>query len=202
MPSPLPSPSPSDAFLSAAASGGFDIWTVVLGPAATAAVVAGLFTVIQMLVTGKRDRRRQLLEFRLRQTNELYAPILLLLAEDAALIDKLREAAAEPGKDWHLLDNLDRVRKNSQLLPVAERIVEVNLAIKDILMKNAGLVLNDLPPSFRSFISHADLLSGAVKTGKVPKNVGLKYFPHEFETDIKMEQSNLVKAVRDSLGGS
>lgn len=202
LPSPSPAPSATSSTTAAAGSGGFDVGTLLLGPAVTAALVAGVFLVIQIFILGRRERNQKAFEFRLRQANELYAPVLLLLAEDHALIGKLREAAAQPGIDWHLLDNLRRVRKDKHLMPVAERIVEVNLAIKDVLMKHAGLVLGDLPPSFRDFISHADLVRDAVSTGTVPKNVGLRYFPKQFEKDVQAKYSDLVKSIKSSLGDS
>lgn len=176
--------------------------TLLLGPAVTAALVTGLFLVIQFFVLARRERNQRALEFRLRQANDLYAPVLLLLAEDYALIEKLREAAALPGRDWHLLDNLRRVRRDKHLMPVAERIVEVNLAIKAILMQQAGLLLGEPPASFRAFISHADLVRDAVMNGAVPKNVGLKYFPQQFEKDIRSYHSSLVEKIRSGLGES
>jgi hypothetical protein len=129
-----------------AGSSGFDPWTL-LGPAVTAALVAGLVSLSQVFATSKREKNKQLLEFRLRQVNELYAPIIFLLAEDKELSKTLREMQPNPD-GWHLLDNLTEVRANAHSLKMAERIVEINQAIKDRLMGNAGLSLQlELPQS-------------------------------------------------------
>ena len=43
----------------------------------------------------------------------------------------------------------------------------------------------ELPTSFHDFIAHADLVSRAIQTGVTPPNIRPKYFPKEFERDIK-----------------
>jgi len=135
VPSPLPTPTPGSS-----TSGGLDLSSLI-GPALTAAVVAGLVSLIQIVVTGRRETNMDLLEFRLRRVNELYAPILLLLllllAEDFAIVKALREAsnALDPppgGARWHLLDNLATIRADPQLA-----------------------LAKELPTSFHDFITHA-----------------------------------------------
>lgn len=175
------------------------VWTVVVGPAVTAAIVAGLVSLIQVVVTGRRERNKQLLEFRLRQINELYAPILFLLAQDLSINKKLKEATGGDA-DWHLLDDLANVRSSAPLLRMAKNIVSTNSSIKEVLVKNAGLSLKtSLPGSYHDFITHADLVNDAVDTGAVPENVSLKYFPKHFEKDIEDEYAQVVKRIQKQL---
>jgi len=61
VPSPLPTPTPGSS-----TSGGLDLSSLI-GPALTAAVVAGLVSLIQIVVTGRRETNMDLLEFRLRR---------------------------------------------------------------------------------------------------------------------------------------
>ena len=175
-------------------------WSLLIGSGVTAAVVAGLVSLIQIFVTGRRERRKQLIEFRLRQINELYAPISLLLAQDLSLAKTLREAAAAPGMTWHLLDDLSTVLANPELKQLAERIVDVNNAIKDILTEKSGLGLHeDLPRSYSEFITHADLVSQGVKSGVIAPNVRPKYFPKDFEAAIKRDYAATVGKLKKEL---
>lgn len=183
----------------AAQDNAFD-WSLLIGSGVTAAVVAGLVSLVQIVVTGRREHRRQLIEFRLRQINELYAPISLLLAQDLSLAKTLREAAAAPGNSWHLLDDLSAVLANPELKQLAERIVEVNNAIKDILTEKSGLGLHeDLPNSYSQFIAHADLVSQSVNSGAIPSNVMPKYFPKQFEAAIKSDYATTMGKLKKEL---
>ncbi|MEX5271499.1 hypothetical protein [Kocuria sabuli] len=199
-PSSTPSPIATSA-LNATEAGGFDWSTLIIGPALTAALVAGLVSLIQIVVTGKREKNRQLLEFRLRQINELYAPILFHLAETKSLATTLRESIAPPNTQWHLLDHLTEVHQNPQLLEIAKRIVLINCQIKDALVKNSGLSLEaELPASFHDFITHANIVSRAVAEGTVLDNVRPKYFPQQFEIDINRAHSTLTGKIKKELG--
>jgi hypothetical protein len=175
-------------------------WSLLIGSGVTAAVVAGLVSLVQIFVTGHRERRKQLIEFRLRQINELYAPISLLLAQDLSLAKTLREAAAVPGTEWHLLDDLSTVLSNAELTKLAKRIVEVNNAIKNILTEKSGLGLHDeLPDSYSEFITHADLVAQGVEAGAIAPNVAPKYFPKAFEVDVKRDYAATLAKLKKEL---
>lgn len=187
--------------MTAEPAAGFDWWTSLVGPAVVAAVVAGLVSLIQIYVTGRRERRKQAMEFRLLRVNEFFAPIVLLLTENLSLVKALRASMATDAQaKWHLLEHLAEVRGDPQLKGIADRIVQVNSSIKTILEQKSGYSLaGDLPSSYSDFLAHADLLADAVQSGQLPKKVPAQYFPKSFETDIQKSYRDLVAQLRKDL---
>lgn len=177
------------------------LWTYFVGPAVIAAGVAGLFAVAQLALTSRKEQRKQLLEFRLRQVNEFYGPIVYLLAQNLAIAKALREAAQKPGQEWHLLDDLDTIHSDPHLRSMADEIAAINDQIKDVLLKYGGLSLQgQVPQSYHDFIAHTDLVAQGVSTGSIHSNVGVKYFPKQFGTDIEEAYGRQVKKIQDQLG--
>jgi hypothetical protein len=174
-------------------------WAVLTSPAVVAALVAAVVSTLGWAVAHRKEDQERVRQFRVKQVNEFYAPVRLLLAENASLAKQLREAARAGDREWHLLDNLAQVASDPELLLLAERIIKVNREIREILMTKAGLALQaPLPSSYERWIAHAHLLEQSVQSRSVPANVEAKYFPKEFEEDIRSALQAAVSRLKES----
>lgn len=133
----------------------------------------------------------EILEYRLRQMQQFYAPMHALLGQSKALYDKMLHQLAqdEPkryrwvdppdpegyrfhvfddeDKKWkgfRLLDQLPAVRSNQKALALAVRILEVGEKTTGIISEHAGLASEDLMDVLGKYLAHYAILSTIYKS--------------------------------------
>jgi len=169
-----------------------------LGAAIFAAVVSLASLVIAHLTIRSRDRRSVLTDIWIRRLNELYAPIVLLLDQDATLRDRLREG--KPG-DWHILDHVEEVLNDETDRHLALSITGINRRIVAILESKAGLVGDLVPASFSTFLAHQKMLDDALRGKQYSREpASVQRFPSQFEIDIRDGHKRVLDAIRKELG--
>jgi hypothetical protein len=157
------------------------------GETALATPVLGAVVALAVVYAGaryadKREKRNATVAFRLRQLNELYAPVRLLLDENRRHKDRL--AVGTTG-EWHVLDHLQTVKADPDGRAVMEQILAVNKEISEILRRNAGLAVTPWQESFSQFQNHYATLKRTWEDDDAPAETDMKYFPGDFETHIR-----------------
>jgi hypothetical protein len=161
-----------------------------------AAAISGAISVTGFVVTAviqkralkhaaARDVANAILDFRLRQLNDLYGPLLLLLAQSERLAKKIREGRPNPEK-WRMLDHVDEVLKDPEAKVVALQILEIGNRIEDILLSKAGLALGPEPPeTFALYLGHVAILRLMLQGRARPKIAADEYYPRQLNEDVR-----------------
>jgi hypothetical protein len=180
----------------ASPSPGSGAGTVTAGEAAliAAAIAAGI-SVVGMIVNAliqrytlrqaaAREIASAMLEFRLRQLNDLYGPLLLRIEQSDRLARKLREGRSDPAK-WRLLDHVDEVTANPEAFLVANQILDIGTEIEEILLTRAGLALHPGPPeTFGLYLGHVAILRMMLREGARPHISDHEYYPRQLNDDV------------------
>jgi hypothetical protein len=182
---------------------------VITGIASFLAVlVASLLALLGQWTMGKREERRtvaaskqslelarqeavfkhteKILEFRLKQMEQFYAPMFALLEQSKALYDKLLAqlvqdesgkyqmdpqvkeipgyrlyVLAEDGKwkGFRLLDQLPEVKKNAKALALVDGIIKIGNSMTQIISDHAGLASEKIIKTLGQYLAHFALLS-------------------------------------------
>lgn len=209
----------------------FAVYAVVV-----AALITALAAVISSMITAKtqfrmaaaaaqqaRELQRQqalfghaekILEFKLKQMQEFYAPMFALLGQSRGLYDKMlyELAETEPAKyrwapkpdpdndrfqvknkdgEWkafRLLDQLPAVRGNSKAFALADRVLQIGEEMTRIITKHAGLASEDLIDLLGRYMAHYAIISTIHKLGETePYEPGWHktgYFPRELDEKV------------------
>lgn len=165
--------------------------------ALTNALIAALALLGASWIAGKwaAERAKQeavyrgtekILEYRLKQMEQFYAPMFALLGQSKALYDKMLHQLAqdEPNrykwvdppdaqgyrfyvlddedqqwKGFRLLDQFPAVRSNPKALALAERILDVGKQMTEVISKHAGLASEDSMDLLGEYLAHYAILS-------------------------------------------
>lgn len=157
-----------------------------------------------------------ILEFRLKQMEQFYAPMFALLGQSKGLYDKMMQQlvqdepqryriASNPGprdyrfevldkngkwQGFRLLDQLPAIRSNSKALALIDRILEIGEQMTRIISKHAGLASEDLIGLLGQYMAHYAILSTIYKLNEVePYEPGwhkMGYYP--FDLNAKIEE--------------
>jgi hypothetical protein len=209
----------------------FAVYAVVV-----AAFITALAAVISSMITGKtqfrmaaaaaqqaRELQRQqalfghaekILEFKLKQMQQFYAPMFALLGQSKGLYDKMlyELAETEPAKyrwapkpdpqddrfqvknkngEWkafRLLDQLPAVRGNFKAFALADRVLQIGDEMTRIIAKHAGLASEDLIDLLGRYMAHYAIISTIHKLAETePYEPGWHktgYFPRELDEKV------------------
>ena len=157
-----------------------------------------------------------ILEFRLRQMEQFYAPMFALLGQSKGLYDKLMEQLVEdhPGRyrkpanpgprdyrfevldkrgEWQgfrLLDQLPAIKADPKALALIDRILEIGDRMTKIISRHAGLASADLMDFLGRYMAHYAILSTIHKLNETePYEPGwhkMGYYP--FDLNAKIEE--------------
>jgi SAM-dependent methyltransferase len=147
-------------------------WVKALGTiiAATIAVVGVAATAWVTMRRGRIDARFtlavQILEFRLRQLQEFYAPALLLIEQSRTVYDKMiwtikRERKDIPLDGFRLLDHIHSLKKDSNVWPLAKRILDIGTQLTNLISQKSGLMQGGIAPTFIEYKAHFEILQAA-----------------------------------------
>lgn len=148
-----------------------------------------------------RDIGKTSIDLKIKQLNELYGPLHLLIKENKILANKLREGKADP-KNWRLLDNIPAVLRNKQDKAILDEIMEINAKIEKLIVCKGGFIrspgLPGPPESFHMFLGHNKILKLAIEGKERPHVSEFEYYPRKFDNDV-IEAYNAISNERDEM---
>ena len=133
------------------------------------------------------------LEFKKRQLDEFYGPILALTRQSTHLARRIRDAE---GTDFHLLEHLPETLSRLDIGPIANLLLENNEKIETLLLTKSSLLDSyDFPDSFTLFLGHCGILRSAVTGQPLDNLTSIDYYPKEFDADIEYQFKKLKQEV-------
>ncbi|MDA8310863.1 MAG: hypothetical protein M0Z46_09665 [Actinomycetota bacterium] len=171
---------------------------VALAAAVLVAAVSIVSLAVTNTTTNRRDRREARLDLATRQLNDFYAPLVILLDQDGLVHERLSQGK---GTNWHILDNVENVLAHPVDGPLARSIISINERIRDILETKSGLIGDRMPSSFARFLSHQTMLEQALSGKPYVKELeAARYFPKQFEDDIRAGYQRVLDRINRELG--
>jgi hypothetical protein len=167
---------------------------IVTGVVSISTIIIGYITTKKTLSYGSAQEFSKIaLELKIKQLNELYGPLKLLLEQNRRLAQELREGKVDPEK-WRLLDNIEQVKKNPRELAIVTEILGIDKTIQDLIINKGGLISPPGPPkSFDLFLGHFKILTMALE-GKPPLKIeGFEYYPKDFNMDVDKAYETIMK---------
>lgn len=173
-----------------------------------------------------------ILEFRLKQMEQFYAPMFALLGQSKGLYDKMMQQliqdqpqryriASNPGpKDYRfevldkngrwqgfrLLDQLPAIRTDPKALALIDRILEIGDQMTKIISKHAGLASEDLMDLLGQYMAHYAILSTIHKLNESePYEPGwhkMGYYPFDLNAKIEEGYRELSGFIDDYVAAS
>jgi hypothetical protein len=211
---------------------------ITAGIAATAVLGAALLGIFGQYFMARREDRRSIaaaqqalelakqeavfrqtgtiLEFRLKQMEQFYAPMFALLGQSKGLYDKMMQQliqdqpqryrkVSNPGprdyrfevldkhgqwQGFRLLDQLPAIRSDPKALALIDRILEIGEQMTKIISKHAGLASEDSMDLLGQYMAHYAILSTIHKLNETePYEPGwhkMGYYP--FDLNAKIEE--------------
>jgi len=210
----------------------------IIGAAAVfgAAIVAALLGIVGQTFAAKRAARlasnealyrnaERVLEFRMKQVQEFYAPIFALLRQSRDLYDKMleqlvqdepgryRKVPAPTGKDFRwevtdkngtwqgfrLLDQFPAIKENAKALALADANLVIGAKICELISTRAGYASEALVDMLGQYMAHHAILS-TVRSGPEtePFEPGwhkVGYFPFGLDKKIGEAYHDLAKSI-------
>ncbi len=156
----------------------------------------------------------KIVEFRLKQMEQFYAPMFALLGQSKGLYDKMLHQLAQdeperyrwnpqPGagadpfqvlhhdtwKGFRLLDQLPAVRHNPKAFALAEGVLRIGDQMTEIISKHAGLASENIIDLLGEYLAHYATLSTIYRLGETePYEPGwhkVRYYPRELNARIE-----------------
>ena len=158
-------------------------WSKALAPVAGAAIaVLGVIgTIVWSLRKGKIDAKYQyaskMLEMRVKQLSDFYAPMKVQLEQSRALYQKLKWAIDRIGREdpnakipldgFRLLDHGYTILHDDRYAlakPLVEGILDIGKAMSKLIVKNSGLIEGGMTATFTEYRAHFLMLEASLKT--------------------------------------
>jgi hypothetical protein len=195
-----PTPSPASGTANGLSAGEAAILAATI--AAVVSIIGLIFSAIlqsrALKSAAARDVANAMLDFRLRQLNDLYGPLFLLLEQSERLAKKLRESLPDPQEDWRLLDHMDEVKADPQMRAVVEMILEIGEKIEGLLLSRAGLALSPGPPAtFGLYLGHVAIMKSMFRDNLRPKIAEHDYYPRQLNRDVKDGYDSIQREIDD-----
>lgn len=156
-----------------------------------AAVVSIIALIINYRITNQtlrhgvaREFGKISVELKIRQLNELYGPLRLLIEQNRHLALRLRQGKGDP-MEWRLLDHISEVLGDPQDKAIVNEIIEIDGKIEQLIINNGGLVRTLGPPeSFSLFLGHYKILKLAIDGKETPQIKEFEYYPRQLNDDV------------------
>lgn len=174
----------------------------------------------------------QILEFRLKQMEQFYAPMFALLGQSKGLYEKMLDQLAqddpqryrlppEPDpqdhrlqvrnkdgewKGFRLLDQLPAVKTNPKAFALADRILQIGEQMTKIISEHAGLASEDLIGLLGQYMAHYAILSTIHKLGETeayePEWHKRGYYPRQLDGKIEEGYRELTHFLAEYVNAS
>jgi hypothetical protein len=169
----------------------------------------------------------KILEFRLRQMEQFYAPMFALLEQSEGLYNKMRHQLVQdqpdkyrwaPGGEpsdgkvqvldntgqWHgfrLLDQFPVVRQNPNALALADQVLNIGKQITAIITERAGLAAEDLVEVLGKYLAHYAILSAVRNDKRIepypPGSHEMGYYPRELNSKIEAGYREVMEFIAE-----
>lgn len=181
-------------------------WVKAIAPMVSACItiVGVILTVLWSVRKGRIDAKYQyatkMLEMRVRQLNEFYAPMRVQLEQSRALYDKLKWALKIIGEKnpeakisldgFRLLDHGYTILhdgKYSLAKPLVEGIVDIGKSISKLIVEKSGLIEGGMTATFTEYMAHFLMLEAALKTPYAGGSDGWQefgYYPRMLNREV------------------
>jgi SAM-dependent methyltransferase len=186
-------------------------WIKALAPI-IGAIIAVLGVVLTAYVTIRRgllDKRYEyassILEFRIRQIMEFYAPMQLLIEKSRLLYEKLIWAMKRTDKDFdkknfRLLDQISNLYKKNELKPLIDAIIGTGDEMSKLIIDKGGLIEGGVTQTYIDYQAHLEILKAA-KSGKTSKEqeTGWQrfgYYPRLLNREVKEGYKSVLEYIR------
>jgi hypothetical protein len=204
--------------------------TAVLGAAIVAALLGICGQVLAARHAAKRDEAlykdaEKILEFRMRQIHQFYAPMFALLRQSKDLYDKMleqlvedeptryRKAPKAEGRDfrWEVLDKRDAwqgfrlldqfpaIKSDTKALALADQILVIGERICKIISSRAGYASEALVDMLGQYMAHYAILSTIRQDSRTeafePGWHKVGYYPFGLDTQIAQEYHEISKSI-------
>jgi hypothetical protein len=169
-------------------------------------------------------RAEQVVEFRMKQVQNFYAPMFALLRQSKDLYDKMLEQLAqeEParyrknpdavGSDFryqvfhkgkwekfYLLDQLPAIKGNARAVALVDGMIAIGRRICKVISSNAGYAAEDLVETLGKYMAHYAILK-SIRNGPEtePFEPGFHkvgYFPYGIDTKVSEAYHSVSKSI-------
>jgi len=164
------------------------------------AIVSLVTLFLNVLVSIRTQRLARFLEvteetldFKKRQLDELYGPLLALIMQNKVLAERLKDTK---GSDFELLDNLPGILEEIGISSVVELILQNNKRIERLLVTRSSLIReNYYPYSVTRFLGHCGILKSATSSRPLEIRKPEDYYPNEFDSYVHESYEELKKEV-------
>lgn len=165
------------------------ITLIAAGIAALSAVVAAIFSVIAVFSTNRRLDLVRESDFRRKQLDEFYGPLVMLRLRSA----KLREQLSPLEAGWRLINNMKDIQadSDSRRKEIVEKILKINATIMRLLTDKASLLeVSPMRDEYKAFVAHSDQLQMLWDQRRNAKE-GEVAFPRGLDEVIAAEEASV-----------
>jgi len=178
---------------------GMESWLV---PALIPCVVAIIAIIINWLCVRatlrhalKREFGKISLDYKIRQLNELYGPLLMMIEQNTRLHKKLCEN--KRGSDeWRLVDHIPDVLANPEDRAIVDEIMGINSTIEELIQTKAGFIRAPRPPeSFSLYLAHYRILRLAYDQKGMPQGAQAYPYPRDLNNDVREAYNSIQREI-------
>lgn len=177
------------------------------------AAILGFLAAFIVLIQGRMDARysyaSHILQFRIRQVQEFYTPMLVLIEDSRQVYEKLKWTIGreKPGFNldgFRLLDHMAAFQKEPALDPLIKSILATGEKMCDLITKNAGLIEGGLTQVYVDYIAHFDILRAAAE-GQAPAAIQegwhkFGYYPRMLNREVRQGYKAVLAHLRNYVG--
>jgi len=158
------------------------------------AIIVAFIALLKSRMEARHTYASKILEYRLKQMREFYAPALAHIEESRKVYDKLiwtiqKEGLQIPLEGFRLLDHIQELKKLPTVKPIVDRIILIGRKLTRLISKNAGLIEGGITPTFIEYQAHFSILDAAYNQQLTDKQIEgaheFGYYPRMLNREIK-----------------
>jgi SAM-dependent methyltransferase len=189
-------------------------WIKALAPI-IGAIIAVLGVALTAYVTIRRgllDKRYEyassILEFRIRQIMEFYAPMHLLIEKSRHLYEKFIWAIERTDKNFdktkfRLLDQISTLYKDERLKPFIDPIIETGNKMSDLIIDKGGLIEGGITQTYIDYQAHIEILKAAQFEINLKKQEAgwqkFGYYPRLLNREVREGYKSVLEYIRSYI---
>ena len=189
-------------------------WIKALAPI-IGAVIAVLGVALTAYVTIRRgllDKRYEyassILEFRIRQIMEFYAPMQLLIEKSRHLYEKFIWAIERTDINFdktkfRLLDQISTLYKDERLKPFIDPIIETGDKMSELIIDKGGLIEGGVTQTYIDYQAHLEILNAAKSEKNSKEQVAgwqqFGYYPRLLNREVREGYKSVLEYIRSYI---
>lgn len=189
-------------------------WIKALAPiiGAVIAVLGVALTAYVTLRRGLLDKRYEyassILEFRIRQIMEFYAPMQLLIEKSRNIYKKFiwvmeRTDKNFDKKNFRLLDHISTLYKDERLKPFIDTIIETGEEMSKLIIEKGGLIEGGVTQTYIDYQAHLEILIAAKNDIKSKEQEAgwqkFGYYPRLLDREVKEGYKSILLYIRSYI---